>query len=61
VPFATWCRLHAADAAARLELAEQQLQRRRLMREHRAAAAERFRRAWLVIQGGSPYRSREVH
>jgi hypothetical protein len=61
MPFATWCRLHAADAAARLELVEQRLQRRRLLREHRAAVADRLRRAWLVIEGGSPYRSREVH
>jgi hypothetical protein len=56
-----FCRLHAAEVAARLEAFEQQLQRRRLVREHRYAVALRLRRAWSLVAGGSPFISREVH
>jgi hypothetical protein len=61
VSVSTWCVMHVANAAGRLEAFEQELQRRRLMKEHRAAVALRLRRAFMAVAGNSPYRSSEVH
>lgn len=53
--------LLAADTARRLDAFEQQLQRRRILKEHQAAVLARRLANWEAIEAQSPYRSKGVH
>lgn len=57
----TFFRLQTADAARRLDVFEQQLQRRRLVAEHLAVVVARRLANWDLVEAASPYRSKEVH
>lgn len=53
--------LLTADAARRLDVFEQQLQRRRIIQEHQAVVLARRIAKWEAVEAHSPYRSSEVH